>query len=108
MQKYWKGAVEGMTEDPEGQVGGWEESLSVILTASRRTASSPAVAPSSLVSEDGWLMLFSTWQAPSLPPGKPLLAACTSAATASWESCSASGLLFWYPPNYTILYLLSN
>lgn len=23
MQKYWKGAVEGMTEDPEGQVQGW-------------------------------------------------------------------------------------
>lgn len=23
MQKYWKGAVEGMTEDPEGQVRGW-------------------------------------------------------------------------------------
>lgn len=60
MQKYWKGAVEGMTEDPEGQVRGWGGSLTVILTASRSTAFPPAVAPSSLVSGDG---------ACSSPPG---------------------------------------
>lgn len=27
MQKYWKGAVEGMAEDPEGQVLGWGGAL---------------------------------------------------------------------------------
>lgn len=89
MQKYWKGEMEGLSEDPEGQVG-WGKAL-VSPPASRCTAFPPVVALPSPVLEDSPPSSRLLAGSSTHPPGEPRPAACTSAAPAAWESTLVRG-----------------